>query len=190
MRPTTLRFALFALLAMTALGGCGNPLSLAPPRFENQVDTVRIWAATQTPVHLASGYAITFRQVVRLDQVSAFDFLYDVDRAGRRIFLPFEAVAHTGRLTGNPGLQATPTPFEAITEAQQLGYLTTDTIPLAVDQVFYARSVVDPNCGLGIPYYAKLKVLGFDDSDRSVQFEILNNINCGYRSLAIGLPEK
>ncbi len=171
---------------MTALGGCGNPLSLAAAHFENQVDTVRIWAATQTPVHLPSGYAIT----LRLDQVSSFDFLYDIDPAGRRIFLPFEAVAHTGRLAGNPGLQTTPTPFEDITEAQQLGYLTTDTIPLAVGQVYYARSVIDPKCGLGIPYYAKLKVLAFDDSDRSVQFEILDNINCGYRSLAIGLPEK
>ena len=175
---------------MTALGGCGNPLSLAAPHYENRVDTVRVWAATQTPIYQPSGYAITFRQVVRLDQVSAFDFIYDVDPAGRRIFLPFEAVAHTGRLAGSSGLQATSTPFENITEAQQVGYLTTDTIPLAVGQVFYARSVVDPNCGLGIPYYAKLKVLAFDDSDRSVQFEILNNINCGYRSLVIGLPEK
>jgi hypothetical protein len=175
---------------MTALGGCGNPLSLAAPLYENRVDTVRVWAASQTPVHLASGYAITLRQAVRLDQVSAFDFLYDVDPAGRRIFLPFEAVAHTGRLAGNPGLQSTPTPFEDIALAQQLGYLATDTIPVAVGQVFYARSVIDPNCGLGIPYYAKLKVLAFDDSDRSVQFEILDNINCGYRSLAIGLPEK
>jgi hypothetical protein len=175
---------------MMALGGCGNPLSLAAPIYENRVDTVRIWAATQTPVHLASGYTIAFRQAVRLDLVSSFDFLYDIDPAGQRIFLPFEAVAHTGRLAGNPGLQATPTLFEAITEAQQLGYLTTDTIPVAVGQVFYARSVIDPNCGLGIPYYAKVKVLAFDDSDRSVQFEVLANINCGYRSLVIGLPEK
>jgi len=175
---------------MMALGGCGNPLSLAAPIYENRVDTVRVWAASQTPIFRPSGYSITFRQVQRLDQVATFDFLYDVDAAGQRVFLPFEAVAHTGRLAGNPGLQATPTPFEAITEAQQLGYLTTDTIPVAVGQVFYARSVIDPNCGLGIPYYAKVKVLAFDDTDRSVQFEVLANINCGYRSLVIGLPEK
>lgn len=173
-----------------ALGGCGNPLSLAAPLYENRVDTVRVWAASQTPIFQPSGYSITLRSVERLDQVASFDFLYDIDPSGRRIFLPFEAVAHTGRLAGNAGLQATATPFEDITEAQQLGYLTTDTIPVALGQVFYGRSVIDPNCGLGIPYYAKLKVLEFDDSDRSVKFEVLANINCGYRSLAVGLPEK
>ena len=47
-----------------------------------------------------------------------------------------------------------------------------------------------PGCSLGatIFYYAKLKVLAYDAVDRRVDFEILVNANCGYRSLQPGVP--
>ncbi len=75
--------------------------------------------------------------------------------------------------------------------AQQLGYVTNDSVPVTLHQVYYARSVVNTSvCTLGIPFYAKLEVLAIDDSTRSVTFRILTNVNCGYRGLEAGLPKK
>jgi hypothetical protein len=46
------------------------------------------------------------------------------------------------------------------------------------------------SCAFGTPYYAKMQVLALDDSARAVRFQILNNINCGYRGLTVGLPTR
>lgn len=191
MRSAGLLSAIALLLATAILGACGDPLSLNPATVENRIDSVTVWAVTGTSVSLPSAYDITLRQRERLDQVTTFDFLYDVTPAGKHVFLPLAAVAPNGRTTGNPGFQLTETPFDSITVAQQLGYVTADTVPVTVHQVYYARSVVNTSvCTLGIPFYAKLEVLAVDDSARSVTFRILTNVNCGYRGLEAGLPKK
>jgi hypothetical protein len=191
MRSAGLLSAIVLPLATAVLGACGDPLSLNPATIANQVDTVTVWAANGTPVYLPSAYDIYLRARERLDQVSGFDFLYAISPAGKHVFLPLAAVAPTGRTTGNPGFQATETPFDSITVAQQLGYVTTDTVPATLGQVYYARSALNTTaCPLGIPFYAKMQVLSFDDSVRSVTFRILSNVNCGYRALEVGLPKK
>src|ERR1051326_2240262 len=131
MRPARLLPALLFLAATTALGAC-DPLSLNPATIDNRVDSVRIWAVNGTPVSLPSGYDVTLRSRVRLDQVTTFDFVYAIAPDGGHVFLPIAAIAPTGRTTGNPGLLATTTPFDSITVAQQVGYVTNDTLPGAV----------------------------------------------------------
>jgi hypothetical protein len=179
-----------ALLAAVVLSGCGDPLSLLPARFENRVDTVAIWAATSTSIDKPSGYVISARTRVRLDQVSSFDFVYDVDPAGRSVLLPLGALVNTGTAAGVPGFLKTQTAFDNITLAEQIGYITKDTVVVAPGDIFYVRATLDPNCFLGIPYYAKLQVLAIDAAERAVRFRILSNINCGYRGLQPGLPTK
>jgi len=66
---------------------------------------------------------------------------------------------------------------------------TADTVQIRVSDVFYARSQPAPTCILAIPNYAKLEVLSMNDSSRSVEIQVLANINCGYRSLEPGLPK-
>jgi hypothetical protein len=190
MRPTGLFSASCAVLVATALAGCGNALSLLPARFENREDTLRVWAATGTPLSLPSGYVMSARSVVRLDQVGTFDFIYDVDPAGRHILLPLGAVVATGNATGIPGFLPTNTPFDDITLAEQLGYISKDTVVATVGKAYYLRSTLDGTCSLGIPYYAKLEIMAVDDSARSMKFRIVANINCGYRALGLGLPTK
>lgn len=190
MRPIVFRSALLLLLGAVAWAGCGDPLSLLPAAFENRVDTLAMYSASGTAVTLPSGFLISARSAVRLDQVSSFDFLYEVTPGGEHLFLPFAALVNTGRTTGNPGFQLTTSAFDSITVGLQQGYVSADTVRLSAGQVYYARSAVDPNCGIGIPYYAKLQVLGFNDSTRKVSFRILANVNCGYRGLEVGLPKK
>lgn len=172
-----------------ATGGCSDPI-LLPANFENQVDTVTFWAATGTPVAKPSAYLISQRSAVRLDQVTYFDFIFDITPAGEYVLLPLAAVANTGRTSGNPGLLPTQTAFESILVAEQTGYITADTVQIRVSDVFYARSQPAPSCILGIPNYAKLQVLAASDSARSVQVQVLSNINCGYRGLEPGLPKR
>jgi hypothetical protein len=190
MRPISLFFAFCALLAAAALQGCGDPLSLLPAVVENRVDTVTVWAATNTPLTLPSGYVILGRTRVRLDQVATFDFIYDVDPAGRTVLIPLGAVVSTASTSGTPGFQETPTPFDQITLAQQLNYITKDTVVTAVGKVYYVRAALDGSCSLGVPYYAKMEVLAIDPAERSMTFRILDDINCGYRGLELGLPKK
>jgi hypothetical protein len=191
MRPAGFLPALPLLLAAAAVGACGDALSLLPAASPNRVDTVTVWAANGTPVFRPSGYDIYLRSPVRLDLVGSFDFVYAIDAGGGHVFLPLAVLAPTGRSTGNPGFLATTTPFDSIAVAQQLGYTSNDTIPAAAGQVFYVRSAVNTSlCSLGIPFYGKLQVLGFDDVQRTVTFQILANVNCGYRGLEVGLPRQ
>jgi hypothetical protein len=191
MRQTVFRSALLLLLGATAAAGCGDPLSLLPAAFENKVDTVTLWAASRTAITLESGYVIGARQEVRLDQVSSFDFYYDVSPSGEHFFVPLAAVVNTGRTTGNPGFREEPAiAFDSIKIAPQQNYVSQDTVRFRIGDVFYARSAVEQSCGLGIPYYSKLQILSIDDTEYRVSFQILANVNCGYRSLEIGLPKK
>jgi hypothetical protein len=182
--------ALAALALASQTLSCGDPLSLRPPVFPNVVDTVALYAVTGTPIARPSGYVISIRSTVRLDFFPTFDFAYHIDESGKRAFLPYDLITGSGRSSGNPGLQPTETPFEAIDVAQQLGYIVRDTVEVIPGQVYYARSELPQGCAFGTPYYAKLQVLAVDDSARTVRFQILNNINCGYRGLTIGLPTR
>lgn len=190
MRPNRLFSAFCALMAAAALPGCGDPLSLLPARIENREDTVTVFAATNTPLNLPSGYNIPARQRVRLDQVSSFDFVYDVDRDGRTVLLPLGAVVNTGTTGGLPGFLATSTPFEQISLAEQVGYITKDTVVADLGKVYYVRATLDGSCALGVPYYAKMEILAIDAPTRSMRFRIVTNVNCGYRGLELGLPKK
>jgi hypothetical protein len=194
MRSRNLRLAsllgLGTVVGSAAITACGNDLTLSPAVFENRTDTLQLWAATGTPVFRPSAYLISTRSTARLDQLAYFDFIFDITPEGERILLPLAAVANTGRTSGNPGLRPTTTPYDSITIAEQTGYLTTDTLRIRVGDIFYARSQPSPTCFLGIPYYAKLQVIATNEAERSIWIQVLSNINCGYRSLAPGLPKK
>jgi hypothetical protein len=191
MRQTAFRTALLLLLGATAVAGCGDPLSLLPARFENKVDTTALWSASRSAVVFPSGFLIGQGLPVRLDQVTSFDFYYDTNAAGEHFFVPLAAVVNTGRTSGNPGFrEETSILFDSIKVAPQSDYVSQDTVRFRVGDVFYARSQVEASCGLGIPYYAKIQILSIDDGESKVSFRILANVNCGYRSLEIGLPKK
>ena len=190
MRTSTFVSASSAFLIAGLLGACGDPLSLPPASIANREDTLKMYSVGQSPIHLPSAFVIIARQPARLDQLVNFDWVYQTDNTGGRWFVPFAAVAPTPQTLRLPGLLPTETAFESITVAEQVGYITHDSIPLTVGKVLYVRSAVDGSCGIGLPYYGKLRVLGFNDEERSVRFRILINLNCGYRGLELGLPTR
>ena len=83
-------------------------------------------------------------------------------------------------------MQASAATFDAITVAPSNGYVTDSAVPVEIGQRWFVRSRVF--CSLGVPQYAKVEILGFEDS--TVTFKVLADNNCGYKGLEPGLPNR
>lgn len=164
---------------------CSNN-DLDPAQIDNIVDTVTLGALTGTPISTPSAFSIPDARAIRTDQSASFDFAYNIDQAGRRVLLPLDALGLGTTNGANPGLQRSTLTFAGLSTPPTNGYLTKDTIVVAVGDVIVARSRIA--CYLGVPEYAKLEILAFDDAARTVRFQVLANVNCGYRNLDIGIP--
>ena len=191
MRTVSLVSVTLALaIALTVAASCGDPLGLPAPAIPNRTDTVSLYALSGTPVTTPSAYIISFRQVARTDQSqTGFDFTFDIDTTGRPVLLPTKAMG----LPIGSGIQLTQHAFDSVTIAPTGSYQSDSAV--AVDSndvmILHSRPLV---CSFGITsiYYAKLHVLRIDTTaaQRRIDFEILTNINCGYRGLEPGLPKR
>jgi hypothetical protein len=170
-----------------AAGGC-NGKPLGEPTLANAVDTIILGALVGTGIGTPSAFSVASASAIRTDQTSQFDFAYNVEPGGRHVFLPQGALGISNSSGLSPGLLLSDESFPAITEAPLNGYSSLDTFPVAVNQVFVARSGLVCS-SIGVPVYAKLRILSFDDADRQVTFEVLANRNCGFRDLVPGLPD-
>jgi hypothetical protein len=175
--------ALFVLVA-----SCSDDNGLGTPAFTNveRVDT--LYALIGTPVQTPSAYSIQGSRRVRTDTTSAFDFAYDVHNDGSHVFIPRAVLGIDSTASVRPGFQSRTESFEAITEAPSNGYVTDQVVPIALGNRYVVRSRV--TCNLGVPTYAKLEVLAFDDVGRTVTFRILTDDNCGFKGLEPGLPDR
>jgi hypothetical protein len=189
----TLSLVTLALaLALVVAAACGDPLGLPPPAVANRVDTLSLYALSGTPITSPSGYVIAFRAKVRTDQsVQGFDFAFDIDTAGRPVLLPTGAL----RLGRGSGIQLSTTPFDSILVAPNRAYQLDSAVVVDSNDVAILHSR-PASCTFGITtlYYAKLHVIRIDTTTgpdgRRIDFEILSDVNCGYRGLEPGLPRR
>src|SRR5262249_24492449 len=124
---------------------------------------------------------------VRTDQTTAFEFAYNVDSTGRHVLLPRQVLGLTASSGAQPGVQASSATFDAITVAPSNGYIVDSAVAVDVGQRWLGRSRVEV-CATGVPQYANLEILSFQDS--SVTFKVLADNNCGSRGLEPGLPSR
>ncbi|HEU5304088.1 MAG TPA: hypothetical protein VFU40_05535, partial [Gemmatimonadales bacterium] len=122
------------------------------------------------------------------DLSTEFDFAYNVEADGRHVFLPRAALGIDTANTVKPGFRRMNEAFDAITLAPGSGYTTDDPVVLAVGERYVVRGRV--TCTLGLPKYAKMEILQFDDVAGLVTFRVLTDDNCGFRSLEPGLPDR
>ncbi len=185
MRPTpTHVIAALALALVLGATACDDS-TLPEALFENTIDTVTLYALDGTPVSTQSGYNIVGRSPVRTDLSTNFDFVFNIDTLGRALLIPAPALS----MGGNAGFQAATGTFEEVRSAPTGDYISDSGYAIIPGQVVAARSRLVSCAGLGsLSYYAKIGVLVVDPTDRLVTFEILANINCGYRSLEPGRP--
>lgn len=182
--PTIQRVTL--LLCLAAAAACGDDDNLADPTAQNFVDTVTVHSLTGTPISTPSGFNINDGPI-RTDLRSDFEFAYNVQPDGQRVFLPRAALGLPSTTTADPGLQARSETFAQIVVAASNGYVTDEPIVLDVGQRYVVRSRVVCG-GLGVPLYGKLEILSFDAT--SVTFQVLANSNCGYKGLEPGFPTR
>lgn len=184
MRPLSPIFLLFALGA----AACSDSNGLPDATVENVEHTDTLWALVGTPVFTPSGYSLEGSRRVRTDLFVDFDFAYNVDTGGEHVFLPRAALGIDTANAAKPGFQLRNESFEAITLAPSNGYITDSAVPIAAGQRYVVRSRV--TCSLGVPKYAKMEILSFNEETRIVSFRILTNDNCGFKSLEPGLPDR
>ncbi len=182
MRTTSAAFALLVAVA------CSDSSGLPDATNSNTVQTDTLFALVGTPITSPSGYAIDGGQRVHTDQTINFDFAYNIEADGRRVFVPRAVLGIEPDASVNPGLQLRSETFDAIVEAPSDGYVTDQVVPIAVGERYAARSRI--TCPIGVPQYAKLEIVSFDDVARTVAFRVLTNDNCGFRGLEPGIPDR
>ena len=181
--------ALSVLLALALAAACSNDNGIGDATEVNVVDTMTLGSLEGTPISTPSGYRITTGPV-RTDQTVDFEFAYNIrqlsDGSYQRVFLPRAALGLSSTDQANPGLQRREQSFDEITSAPSNGYVVDSAVPIQEGERYVVRSRVVCTT-IGVPYYAKLQIIHFQDS--TVTFEVLANKNCGFKDLLPGLPK-
>lgn len=188
-----MRYCILVILGCVGAGAaaCGNPFQLQPAG-QNFVDTlVSIYALSGTPVSQPSAYSIFSRSPVRTDLGQPFDFAFDIDSSGEaRLFVPGAL-----KLSKVSGLQISALQYDSIKIAPTAGFKTDSAVVVHENSVLLAFTATTPcvsTLGISSPWYAKLHVLAIDTTSapngRRIDFEILSDLNCGYRGLEEGVP--
>jgi hypothetical protein len=166
---------------------CSDSNGLPDPTLPNveRIDT--LYSLVGTAVATPSAYALEGGRRIRTDQTDAFDFAYNIEPDGSHVFLPRAALGIDTSTSVNPGFQARSETFQDITVARSNGYVTNAAVPIALGQRYVARSRI--TCGIGVPKYAKIEIISFDDVAKIVTFRILIDDNCGFKGLEPGLPK-
>lgn len=119
-----------------------------------------------------------------------FDLAVDVDAQGRPVFLAPARVAIAPGGTPRTGFQTVATPFEAVDRAPGGSYAFDSTVTVAIGQTVVVQAQ-GASCSTTYPLFAKLvvdSVVG-TGRERLVYVRSRINPNCGFRSLAPGLPK-
>lgn len=186
LRASMRSFRVLSTLLLAA--ACSDSNGLPDATRANVERSETLYALVGTPITTPSAYALEGSTQVRTDLSVEFDFAYNVEPDGRHVFVPLAALGIDATANVKPGFRARSETFEAITEAASDGYITDQVVPIALGERYTVRSRV--TCTIGVPKYAKLEVLSFDDLARTVTFRILTDDNCGFKGLEPGLPDR
>lgn len=172
---------------ITVVAACDTGINLPPPVFPNVVDTVTLYALRGTAISQASAFDIIRASAARTDRGEIFDIAFDIDTTST----PLVAPAGVLGFAPQAGIRISDEAFDDIQRAPEEDFVVDSTITLRRDLVFIARSRSEgTGCAfLGpLPRYGKFRVLAIDQQERSVTFEFLVDLNCGFRGLEPGFP--
>src|SRR3989442_4543077 len=146
--------ALGTLAALAALAACGNSTGLPPAHVVNVVDTVSLYALDGTPLTAPSAYDVETLRTVRTDVTTAYDFIFNIDGAGRALLLPTGAVG----LGKQSAILVQSTSFDAVTDAPTSGYADSTAVEIDSGTVAGIRPPAAP-CSLRaiVLLYAQLE---------------------------------
>ncbi len=188
---TRLMFGPVVLGVVLFTAGCDSTLALPLATMPNNVDTVTLHALQGTPINTASGFDVTLGVTARTDRPSeGFDIAFDIDDEDRALIFTRGALG----LDVRSAIQTSDRAFGDIVIAPLEGYEIDSALVVGVDSVFIVRSrPASFRCAffLGqLPRYGKFHVLDLNLETRQITLQHLVNLNCGYRSLELGIPTR
>jgi hypothetical protein len=184
----TIRFPL--LVAFAAGLACSDPNARPIASVPNVLDTLTLHSLTTGPLTEPNAYSLNAGTGVKTWQVgTSFEFAFSMDSTGRAVFLTLDVLGLAAKSSVKPGLKRSTTSFDAMTKAPPNGYVTSDTIGVAEQDLFFLRTGVNTCSLLGVPLYGKLEVLDLDTAAQTVKLRVIADQNCGYRGLQIGIPK-
>ncbi len=180
---------LIAALVGGGLTACDDPFQLQA-QFPNIDRSFELWAVTGTSATYPSAVIVTTASVSQLDAAGSFDFAVDIDADGRLVILPVSKIVQPLIGSRVTAMQRSSTPFTQIVEAPRDGWLPDTTLLVNPGGVFLVK-VNSLACQFTQTpdLYAKFVVDSIDRVERRVLLSARVNPNCGFRSLAAGLPE-
>jgi hypothetical protein len=171
------------------VAACGGGNGIPTAEIPNVIDTFTVASLDGGALQAPSAYSIISNNVVRTYETINFEFAYNQDAQGTNWFIPLAALGLSPGTSLKPGLLKSAKTFDELTKAEQNGYITTDSVQVAVGDVWMVRST-DICTDLGVPQYAKLEVDSVDAVAHTLTFQVLADNNCGYRGLKVGIPKE
>lgn len=185
-RPARLLATLGLVLAVT---GCDDPFQLQA-RLPNFDRAFEVWALSGSPATLPSALVVPTATVTRLDVSGSFDIAFDIDADGRLVVLPVSRVVQP--VTGSRGVavQRLSGVYNTILSVPNTGWVDDSILVVSPGDAFGVRSTsLYCQYELRQQVYAKFLVESVDPVTRKIVLLARINPNCGFRSLADGLPE-
>jgi len=183
-----------ASLAALALAACDdtNPFAATLP---TAADAYTIFALTGTPPAYPSGLNTAARAATRVDGNANFDVAFDINAEGNAVLYPVKLVVSSIGGDRPVGLRKVDAPFDSVTSAPTGTYPTDSAVVAGRGQVV----VVEANrgsdgdiCAFNISpnIYTKILIDSVDVTNRTINIKTVMDPNCGFRSLAAGVPGK
>ena len=184
------------LAAAGLLVACGNDVVLPPATSPVTEQQITLSALSGTDVLTPSAYNMLFLLEIRTDETTDFDFAFEI---GPDTALGVGTTGDTVAVllprgvfgfTPDGGLQTTTIPYDSIMRAPLEGYIgDKPTVIHAGDAVLAASRVQQCAFNVVRPRVAKLRIDEVDFTLRRTVIRVTIDPNCGYLSLAPGVPK-
>jgi len=178
-----------ALLASAAvLGACDNPFA-AKATDENASQPFIVHALSGSQLLYTTALFLPVKQVARVDGSFSFDFAFDLNAAGDVVLLPVGMVGQNPSGSRRVGIQKSTTLYDSLSSPPTSGYAVDTATVIKVGQTAVIQAQEALCAATLAPYlYAKIVVDSVDLVQRTIVGRATINANCGFRSLALGLP--
>ena len=178
--------ALFLLAGL--VGACDDPFKLKA-QDENVSQPFIVHALSGSQLSFATALYFPARSVARVDGSFSFDVAFDLNPQGDVVLLPVNVVGQSPTGNRRVGILKAGAVYEAVLEAPKSGY-TVDSVTVVKRGETVVVQAQETACSLSLtPYfYVKMVVDSLDIPLRTLFGRVMINSNCGFRSLAPGLP--
>jgi hypothetical protein len=176
------------LLSAAVLGACEDPFKVKATN-ENASQPFVLHALSGSQLPFVTALFFPVKQVARVDGSFSFDVAFDLNAAGDIVLLPVGIVGQNPAGNRRVGILKATAVYDSVKEAPTSGY-TVDTATVIKRGQTAIVQAQEALCSTSLtPYlYAKIVVDSVDLVQRTIVGRTTINTNCGFRSLAAGLP--